>query len=129
MPQLLSIVLPGQQADCGGLASMCLQVLHSAVSGCSAGPARLWPLQLLAWLLQAQRDKGAAIKQVGTSSLSSLLGLACNVLPKIAARRLKHWPLHPSKQQTGTWGGFPGKHVAAGLRWWAALMRLCMSFS
>ena len=48
---------------------MCLQVLHSAVSGCSANPARLWPLQLLAWLLQAQRDKGPATEQVGTCLL------------------------------------------------------------
>ena len=97
MPQLLSLILPGRWADPVGLASMCLQVLHAAISGCSADPARLWPLQLLAWLLQAQRDKGAATEQVGTSSLSVLVGLACKVLPESAARKHKHRPLHLDK--------------------------------
>ena len=102
MPQLLlSIDFPGQWADREGLASMCLQVLHSAISGCSADPARLWPLQLLAWLLQAQRNRETATEQVCTSSQSPWLGLACKTLPEAAATQLKHWPLHLVKQQSG----------------------------
>lgn len=114
MPRLLSIVLPGQCADRGGLASMCLQVLHAAISGCSADPARLWPLQLLAWLLQAQRDKCAATEQVGNSFLSLIWAWPARSCLKSLQGSSNVGLCDLSKQQSGIEGSFTEQRAAAG---------------